>query len=110
MITCYELNNIDIRYIEHYTIEILYLDESQKIDFRSRMEWKAIPWCTIYNKKAPTDAECVKLMKEAGAVIIATSNIPEINRWQETRNNIIGQTNNPYDTRRTVGGSSGGEG
>lgn len=28
---------------------------------------------------------------------------------QETRNNIIGQTNNPYDTRRTVGGSSGGE-
>ena len=49
-------------------------------------------------------------MKEAGAVIIATSNIPEINRWQETRNNIIGQTNNPYDTRRTVGGSSGGEG
>lgn len=28
----------------------------------------------------------------------------------ETRNNIIGQTNNPYDNRRTVGGSSGGEG
>lgn len=23
---------------------------------------------------------------------------------------IIGQTNNPYDNRRTVGGSSGGEG
>lgn len=29
---------------------------------------------------------------------------------QETRNNLVGQTNNPYDTRRTVGGSSGGEG
>lgn len=28
---------------------------------------------------------------------------------QETRNRLIGQTNNPYDTRRTVGGSSGGE-
>lgn len=28
----------------------------------------------------------------------------------ETRNNIIGQTNNPYDIRRSVGGSSGGEG
>lgn len=33
------------------------------------------------NHKAKEDAECVRLMKEAGAVIIATSNIPEINRW-----------------------------
>lgn len=62
------------------------------------------------NVKAKEDAECVKLMKEAGAIIIATTSIPEINRWQETRNNLIGQTNNPYDSRRTVGGSSGGEG
>ncbi|XP_070504292.1 fatty-acid amide hydrolase 2 isoform X1 [Chironomus tepperi] len=60
--------------------------------------------------KAKEDAECVRLMKEAGAIIIATTSIPEINRWQETRNNLIGQTNNPYDLRRTVGGSSGGEG
>ncbi|XP_058815862.1 fatty-acid amide hydrolase 2 [Topomyia yanbarensis] len=61
------------------------------------------------NVKSKDDAECVKLMKDAGAIIIATTNIPEINRWQETRNNLIGQTNNPYDSRRTVGGSSGGE-
>lgn len=33
------------------------------------------------NHKASEDAECVKLMKQAGAIIIATSNIPEINRW-----------------------------
>jgi fatty acid amide hydrolase 2 len=31
--------------------------------------------------KAKEDAECVRLMKEAGAIIIATSSIPEINRW-----------------------------
>ncbi|KAG5676296.1 hypothetical protein PVAND_006143 [Polypedilum vanderplanki] len=61
------------------------------------------------NFKAKEDAECVRLLKEAGAIIIATTNIPEVNRWQETRNNLIGQTNNPYDLRRTVGGSSGGE-
>jgi fatty acid amide hydrolase 2 len=80
------------------------------------------------NHKAKEDAECVKLMKEAGAIIIATSNIPEVNRWyvfqffrfsnvidfflifrQESRNYVVGQTNNPYDSRRTVGGSSGGE-
>lgn len=60
--------------------------------------------------RAKEDAECIRLMKEAGAIIIATTNVPEVNRWQETRNNVIGQTNNPYDSRRTVGGSSGGEG
>lgn len=31
--------------------------------------------------KAREDAECVKLLKDAGAVIIATTSIPEVNRW-----------------------------
>lgn len=60
------------------------------------------------NTISKEDAECVSLAKKAGAIIIATTNIPEVNKWQETRNNLIGQTNNPYDVRRTVGGSSGG--
>lgn len=29
--------------------------------------------------------------------------------WQETRNPVYGTTNNPYNSTRTVGGSSGGE-
>lgn len=33
------------------------------------------------NQKAKEDAECIKLMKDAGAIIIATTNIPEVNRW-----------------------------
>ncbi|XP_013110498.1 fatty-acid amide hydrolase 2 [Stomoxys calcitrans] len=61
------------------------------------------------NEKAPEDAECVKLMKESGAIIIATSNVPEVNKWIESRNMLTGITNNPYDLRRSVGGSSGGE-
>lgn len=60
-------------------------------------------------EKASEDGECIRLLKEAGAIIIAKTSIPEVNLWQETRNNLIGGTNNPYDTRRTTGGSSGGE-
>lgn len=61
------------------------------------------------NERSTEDAECVRLMKESGAIIIATSNIPEVNKWSESRNMLIGQTNNPYDLRRSAGGSSGGE-
>ncbi|CAD6991677.1 unnamed protein product [Ceratitis capitata] len=61
------------------------------------------------NERSPNDAECVRLMKESGAIIIATTNVPEVNKWIETRNMLIGQTKNPYDYRRSVGGSSGGE-
>lgn len=60
--------------------------------------------------RSKDDAECVRLMKESGAIIIATSNVPEVNKWMESRNMLIGCTNNPYDLRRSVGGSSGGEG
>ncbi|OWR46450.1 fatty-acid amide hydrolase 2 like protein [Danaus plexippus plexippus] len=59
--------------------------------------------------RAEYDAECVRLLREAGALPLAVTNVPEINKWQETRNMVFGQTNNPYDTGRTVGGSSGGE-
>ncbi|KAJ9578564.1 hypothetical protein L9F63_005214 [Diploptera punctata] len=59
--------------------------------------------------KATEDAEVVTLLKEAGAILIGVTNIPEINMWCETRNNVYGQTLNPYNTTRTVGGSSGGE-
>eukprot|EP00099_Drosophila_melanogaster_P023593 NP_651400.1 uncharacterized protein Dmel_CG5112 [Drosophila melanogaster] len=61
------------------------------------------------SERSTTDAECVRLMKESGAIIIATSNVPEVNKWIESRNMLIGCTNNPYDLRRSVGGSSGGE-
>ncbi|XP_045774675.1 fatty-acid amide hydrolase 2-like [Maniola jurtina] len=59
--------------------------------------------------RADEDAECVRLLKAAGAIAVAVTNVPEINKWQETRNMVFGQTNNPYHTGRTTGGSSGGE-
>lgn len=31
--------------------------------------------------RSKEDAECVRLIKEAGGIILATSNVPEVNKW-----------------------------
>ncbi|XP_072763193.1 fatty-acid amide hydrolase 2-like [Anoplolepis gracilipes] len=62
------------------------------------------------NHRSEEDATTVRFLKEAGGILIAKTNVPELNLWSESRNNLYGQTNNPYNTTRTVGGSSGGEG
>lgn len=62
------------------------------------------------NFRAEEDAECVSLMKAAGAIFIALTNVSECCMWWESINPVHGRTNNPYDTHRIVGGSSGGEG
>uniref|UniRef100_T1HYP4 Amidase domain-containing protein n=3 Tax=Rhodnius TaxID=13248 RepID=T1HYP4_RHOPR len=58
---------------------------------------------------ADQDAECVALLREAGAIPLAVTNTPELCLYLETYNPVHGRTNNPYDTRRTPAGSSGGE-
>ena len=58
--------------------------------------------------RATEDAELVKRLKQAGAIIIGKTNLPLFSiDWQST-NWWFGQTNNPYDVRRVAGGSSGG--
>jgi Asp-tRNA(Asn)/Glu-tRNA(Gln) amidotransferase A subunit family amidase len=59
---------------------------------------------------ASEDAFVVKKMKEAGAIIIAKTNLHEFAIWGETISSILGQSYNPYDLTRTPGGSSGGTG
>ena len=60
--------------------------------------------------RSQEDATVVNFVKNAGGILIAKTNIPELNLWTESRNNLYGQTCNPYNTTRNVGGSSGGEG
>lgn len=60
-------------------------------------------------KKGTEDATIIQGLKGAGAILIGLTNIPEFCAWIETRNMVFGQTSNPYNTNRTVGGSSGGE-
>lgn len=63
-----------------------------------------------YANNVPTeDAEMVKRLKQAGAIIIGMSNMPELGTSFESDNLVYGRTNNPYDLTRTSGGSSGGE-
>ena len=56
------------------------------------------------------DAPMVKKLREAGAIILAKTNLHEFALWGETISSIVGQTLNPYDLIRTPGGSSGGTG
>lgn len=59
----------------------------------------------------PTDdAFTIRKMKEAGAIVLAKSNLMEFARGGTTVSSLGGQTLNPYDLTRTPGGSSGGSG
>lgn len=61
-----------------------------------------------------SDAPCVRdappasKMREAGAVILGKTNTPEFGWKGVTDNRLFGATSNPWDTRLTPGGSSGG--
>ena len=54
------------------------------------------------------DAEAVRRLRSAGAVIFGKTNAPSYAGDWQTYNPIFGATNNPWDTTRSAGGSSGG--
>ena len=56
------------------------------------------------------DAPTVARLRQAGFIVLGVTNAPEGGLWMETTNLVYGRTNNPWDLRRTSGGSSGGEG
>jgi Asp-tRNA(Asn)/Glu-tRNA(Gln) amidotransferase A subunit family amidase len=55
------------------------------------------------------NAVVVDRLIEAGALILGTTNCPEFLMAYETENLLYGSTRNPWDLKRTAGGSSGGE-
>lgn len=55
------------------------------------------------------DAVTVRLLREAGAIVIGKTNIPQTLLSMETTNPIFGTTVNPWNSKRVPGGSSGGE-
>ena len=55
------------------------------------------------------DAEVVRRLREAGAVILARGNLSEFGMVHEADNLVFGRTNNPLNPDRSPGGSSGGD-
>ncbi len=63
-----------------------------------------------HGDSAPADAEVVRRLREAGAIPIGKTNVPELCIWPFTETPTFGATRNPWDVQRTPGGSSGGSG
>ncbi len=55
-----------------------------------------------------TDAPLVSMLKNAGAIPIGKTNMPELAMRWHTSNDLYGATMNPWDSSVTPGGSSGG--
>ncbi|HET7074218.1 MAG TPA: amidase [Mycobacterium sp.] len=55
-----------------------------------------------------SDAEVVHRLRAAGAVLIGKTNVPELMMFPYTESLTFGATRNPWNPKRTPGGSSGG--
>jgi amidase len=63
-----------------------------------------------YGEPAAADAEIVRRMRAAGAVVIGKTNMPELGAFPWTESATNGVTRNPWALQRSPGGSSGGSG
>jgi amidase len=57
---------------------------------------------------AAADAEVVRRLRAAGAIVVGKTKMPELGLWPFTESVTWGVTRNPWDLDRTPGGSSGG--
>ncbi|BBX15874.1 amidase [Mycolicibacterium duvalii] len=57
---------------------------------------------------APADAEVVRRLRAAGAVIVGKTNTCELGQWPFTSGPGFGHSRNPWSAEHTPGGSSGG--
>ena len=57
---------------------------------------------------ATADAELVRRLRAAGAVVVGKTRMPEFGAFPYTESDAHGHTRNPWDATRSPGGSSGG--
>ena len=56
----------------------------------------------------PADSEHVRRLREAGAIVIGKTHLPELAIYPFTESEAFGKTRNPWSRDRSAGGSSGG--
>jgi amidase len=65
----------------------------------------------IFKDDVPTaDSVLVERLRNAGAIPIGKTNVPEFGMGSHTYNRLFGTTLNPFDVTKSAGGSSGGAG
>lgn len=86
--------------------------EGVPMTIKESFDWTGTPstWgAPAYrNNIAVENAVAVRRMEEGGAVIYGKTNVPLMLADWQSFNDIYGTTNNPWDTARSPGGSSGG--
>ena len=83
-----------------YSLKETFAVSGREVTVGSR---RMAPWhCTA-------DAAVLTRLRDAGAVLLARGNVPELAMAAETDNLRFGRSNNPLDPARTCGGSSGGD-
>src|SRR5258706_82932 len=64
---------------------------------------------TLYRDHVPTeDAEVVRRLKAAGAIVLGKTNTPEFGAGANTVNKVFGATRNPWNTALSASRSTGG--
>jgi amidase len=63
-----------------------------------------------FTEPAKTDSEMVRRLREAGAIIVGLTLLPEMAICGFTESATYGVTRNPWNPQHTTGGSSGGSG